>query len=85
MLLRRRGDTGKIKGTWHSGEVEKRALPRPQSEDRTEDTREGKVPEWQGQATMTISDSVTGSIPTKLGPGWMPEGDPRCHPRVGPG
>lgn len=34
-------------------------------EDRTEDTREGKVPEWQGQATTTISDSVNGMRPHK--------------------
>lgn len=31
---------GEIKGTWHSGEVEKRALPRPRSERTEQRTRE---------------------------------------------
>ena len=58
MLLRgREGDMGEDKGTRHLGEVEKWAPPRPRSEDRTDDVREGKVPEWQGQATRTTSDS----------------------------
>lgn len=40
MLLRgREGDVREEKGTWHLGEVEKWALPRPQSE-RTEQRNE---------------------------------------------
>lgn len=35
------GGVGEEKGTWHSGEVGKWALPRPQREDRTEGMREG--------------------------------------------
>lgn len=71
MLLRQRErDAGEEEGTWHLREVEKWALPRPVREDRTEDMREeGKVPEWQGQATVTISDSEKWGKSPKLGLG----------------
>lgn len=42
-------------GTWRGRQVSTaKAMVR---EEGTEDRREGKVPEWQGQATMTTSDS----------------------------
>lgn len=62
-------DVGEEKGTGHLGEVEKWALPRLVREDRTEDMREGKVPERQGQATVTISDSEKWGESPKLGLG----------------
>lgn len=44
--------------------------PRPVRKDRTEDMREeGKVPEWQGQATVTITDSEKRGKSPKLGLG----------------
>lgn len=52
-------------------------------EDRTEDMREGKVPEWQGQATVAMSDSVKRDASPQARPGLSARGDQRCHPRVG--
>lgn len=57
------------KGQWALGKGERWALPRLVRENRTEDTREGKVPERQGQATMTISDSEKRGKSPKLGLG----------------
>lgn len=69
------GDRGGIKGTWHSGEVERRALPRPQSERAEQRTREkGKSQSGQPGHNDHLGLSKRDASP-QLGLGWMPGGD----------